>query len=670
MAYREAADGPVLDRSEHTRRERGAPNVGRFPDDHRHERANGARVAWTVHRSPFPELDCIRDRLSLGMIAAVERRAIQLGVGAERVLVASGGIDEESYLIALAEWLGWTYEDFSNRSRESCALDDDQLIDAARTGLLPLVIDGEPSFVVAPRSVRDLLGYARNHPRLSFRLASSARLNGFIADHMAEPLGSRAADALLRVRPDLSAGHRDPRILMVFATIAALFVGGLFTDPGTTLVVANAILASVFLTWLMFRLLGCMLASKPQASHHIPDRELPVYTVIVALYREAESVHDLIASLRALDYPPEKLDIKLVIEAYDRETWPALQRIKPGAPFEIIVAPQAGPRTKPKALNAALPFAQGTFTVVFDAEDRPDRDQLRRAVDMFMTEGHDVACVQARLTIDNTDDGLLARLFTAEYAAQFDLFLPGLARMRLPIPLGGSSNHFRTHVLRSIGAWDAYNVTEDADLGMRLARFGYRSAVIDSTTYEEAPAYFVPWLRQRTRWFKGWMQTWAVHMRHPMELLRDLGLGGFLTFQLAVGGSVLAALVHPIFGGLLIWTLIANEWPFQFSVEGGFFFATMIAGYLTTALVGLRGLAKRGLLASAWALIFIPIHWLLLSIAAWRATYQVIFDPHRWEKTEHGLAKNSRRADMSGDTSTLPSTIEQPSNSVRRRQAT
>ncbi len=176
------------------------------------------------------------------------------------------------------------------------------------------------------------------------------------------------------------------------------------------------------------------------------------------------------------------------------------------APFELVIAPAVEPRTKPKALNAALPSARGTFVVVYDAEDRPEPDQLRRALDAFAAGDQQLACAQARLTIDNTADSWLARLFTAEYAGLFDVFLPSLAAWKLPLPLGGSSNHFRTDVLRRIGAWDPYNVTEDADLGMRLARHGYRTTVIASTTYEEAPARLHPWLKQRTRWFKGWMR--------------------------------------------------------------------------------------------------------------------------------------------------------------------
>jgi cellulose synthase/poly-beta-1,6-N-acetylglucosamine synthase-like glycosyltransferase len=345
------------------------------------------------------------------------------------------------------------------------------------------------------------------------------------------------------------------------------------------------------------------------------------------------------------DYPPEKLDIKLVIEADDAETRAALARLRLGPPFEILTAPDVGPRTKPKALNVALPFACGTFTVVYDAEDRPERDQLRRALDMFLSDA-DIACVQARLTIDNTDDSWLARIFTAEYAGQFDVFLPGLAALQLPLPLGGSSNHFHTAVLREIGGWDPYNVTEDADLGIRLSRYAYRSAVIASTTYEEAPARFVPWLRQRTRWFKGWTKTWLVHMRTPYRLLKELGLPGFLTFQLVVGGNVLAALVYPIFLAGALYRLVVtapSDEGFAVGLLAGLHATTLVAGFLASAFVGWLGLVRRGLGASAWVLALIPLHWLLLSIAAWRALYQLARDPYHWEKTEHGLAHTSRR---------------------------
>jgi cellulose synthase/poly-beta-1,6-N-acetylglucosamine synthase-like glycosyltransferase len=325
-------------------------------------------------------------------------------------------------------------------------------------------------------------------------------------------------------------------------------------------------------------------------------------------------------------------------------------RLKP--PFEIVIAPGAGPRTKPKALNAALPFVRGRYVAVYDAEDRPQPDQLRAALAAFRTGDDTLACVQARLTIDNTADSWLTRLFTAEYAGLFDVFLPGLAAFRMPLPLGGTSNHFHTATLRALGGWDPYNVTEDADLGIRLARAGFRTTVVASSTYEEAPARLMGWIRQRTRWFKGYLQTWAVHMRNPLRLWRELGTGGFLVFQLVIGGAVLAALVHGIFAGVLGWQIATGFlWSGKTGVfeqaVAGLYFATLVTGYCLSGLLGFIGLSRRRLLRSAGYLLLLPFYWLLLSAAAWRAVFQLIRSPYRWEKTDHGLARTSRQVAVS-----------------------
>jgi glycosyltransferase XagB len=341
------------------------------------------------------------------------------------------------------------------------------------------------------------------------------------------------------------------------------------------------------------------------------------------------------------------LDVKFVLEASDMKTRRALKRLDLGPSFEIITAPPAGPRTKPKALNVALPLARGLYTTIFDAEDTPEPSQLRRAVAAFMASDDRVACLQASLTIDNTNDNWLASMFTANYAGQFDVLLPGLAALRLPFPLGGSSNHFRTSVLRKARGWDPYNVTEDADLGIRLHRLGYRAATLQSTTYEEAPARFLPWLKQRTRWYKGWMQTWRVHMRQPLRLLRELGTGGTIAFQLFLACNVLAALIHPFFMAALCYALLAQP-PLQaltsMGPEAPACLATLLCGYGSTVALDWIGLQRRGLLAHAWVLLLTPLYWFLLSLAAWRALFQLLYAPQRWEKTEHGLAKSSRIA--------------------------
>ena len=255
----------------------------------------------------------------------------------------------------------------------------------------------------------------------------------------------------------------------------------------------------------------------------LPDADLPVYSVVVALHREADVAARLVAALDGLDYPRAKLDILLVLEEGDWATIAALRALDLPGRYRIILAPDGQPRTKPRALNVALPLARGDLLTIYDAEDEPEPGQLRAAAARFAVAPAQIACLQGRLAIDNFADGWLARLFALEYAALFDVLNPGLAALGLPIALGGTSNHFRTPILRRVGGWDAWNVTEDADLGLRLARCGYGVEALASATHEEAPARLAAWLGQRRRWLKGWMQTLAVHFRDPGRFVAELG---------------------------------------------------------------------------------------------------------------------------------------------------
>ena len=594
-----------------------------------------------------PELACLRGWLSESTVAAAERRAREIGTGADRVLIGAGLLDEEIYLRVLADSLGIAFEPLETVSRGACPLDDGRLIEAPAASLLPLTIDGELKLLVAPsgNSVRRTIDVIRSRPELAkmLRLTTAARLHTFVSRHAEAAIGERATRHLADTHPAMSAAppRRRPSMALLSACAASLLV--LAVAPHAAKLACDAFLTIVFVAWTVLRMVGVMLGPAPTPRlPRLPDHRLPIYTIMAPLYREANAVAGLVEALRRLDYPPEKLDIKLLVEPDDIDTRNALAALKLEPPFQVVVSPDAGPRTKPKALNVALPFARGAFTVIYDAEDRPDPRQLRRALDCFLIQDDSLACVQGSLTIDNTEDSWLTAMFTAEYAGQFDVFLPALTRLEMPLPLGGSSNHFRTSTLRAVGAWDPYNVTEDADLGVRLARFGYRSIAISSPTYEEAPARFGPWLRQRTRWMKGWMQTWLVHMREPRRLLRELGLWPFLTVQLIVGGNVLASLVHPLMIGWLIAAFVV-ETPLWTSQAAAALFGTAIAsGYVMSVVIGAAGLFRRDLVRHAWVLLLVPVHWLLLSFAAWRALYQLIRDPYLWEKTEHGLARTSR----------------------------
>ena len=602
-----------------------------------------------------PEIDCLRALLPQSTLAAAEHRALSIGLGADRVLICANAISEEAYLRALAASLGTSYVPLGQVTRAQCPLDDTELIQAAVTGLLPLNQDGKTVWIIAPQGlVARHLANSRQQPTGQlppFWLTSSEQLCQYVARYTPKTLGRQAADGLRRSQPLLSSAPRRRgwrsflnTALLIFAiAILPLVSAAAINTLGT-------LLCAIFLAAAALRLWSALCARPaPRRTVRIDDDKLPIYTIICALYREANVVDDLVAAIRALDYPIEKLDVKFVLEPDDKATGNAFARLNLGPPFEIITAPRFGPRTKPKALNVALALARGTYTVVFDAEDTPEPNQLRRAVAAFMADDDELACLQASLTIDNTADNWLACMFTANYAGQFDVLLPGFTALRLPFPLGGSSNHFRTSVLRSTGGWDPHNVTEDADLGIRLHRLGYRAAALPSTTYEEAPTRFVPWLKQRTRWYKGWMQTWRVHTRRPIRLVSELGLAGAAAFQLFLACNVLSALIHPIYLAILCYYLFAQPPEGIIAAMGGtaqLFAATLIAGYASAITLDLIGLQRRGLLAHAWVLLLTPLYWLLLSLAAWRALYQLLSAHNHWEKTEHGLAKNSRLDDL------------------------
>jgi cellulose synthase/poly-beta-1,6-N-acetylglucosamine synthase-like glycosyltransferase len=622
---------------------------GSRPDcDHARIRARLARC---------PELDCVRHLVPPARLAAAELRAAETNTGADRVLVTDGILTDRDYGRALARHCGVAIETLRALPRSACPLSDDDLLSGLASGIIPIRTTDNVIWVVAPwhLSARFLIAALQRHPemRARVRIATMEDLRDFVHREAQVAVACRAAYDLRTRRPEFSAGAAQSRTPLAWFAAGMACVAALLAVQSSLTIAVDVALALIFLGWSGLRVIAMLLAFAP----HYPrirygDDALPIYSIIVAIYREAESAPGLIAALTQLDYPKERLDIKLVVESDDMETRLALNLMNIGAPFEIVIAPAAGPRTKPKALNAALPFVRGRYVAVFDAEDRPEPQQLRIALAAFEASDHRLACVQARLTIDNTRDNWITRLFTAEYAALFDVFLPGLAAWRMPLPLGGTSNHFRTATLRALGGWDPYNVTEDADLGIRLARAGYHTTLVQSSTYEEAPARLMPWIYQRTRWFKGYLQTWAVHMRNPLRLWRELRPGGFLVFQLVIGGAVLAALVHGVFAGVLAVQIASGLlWSGKTGVLeqalAGLYVATLMTGYLMSGLIGFVGLSRRRLARSAPYLLLLPLYWLLLSIAAWRAVFQLMWSPYRWEKTAHGLARTSRQASVS-----------------------
>jgi cellulose synthase/poly-beta-1,6-N-acetylglucosamine synthase-like glycosyltransferase len=426
-------------------------------------------------------------------------------------------------------------------------------------------------------------------------------------------------------------------------------------DLVVTLTVLVSIITIFYVAAIVYRLVLFRASNRPDTTEvvsddearSIPDDQLPIYTVMIPAYREPEVINELIQRVSQFEYPPDRLDVKLLIEADDNITIQAIREAMPGDQFELVLVPPAEPRTKPKALNFGLTLARGEYVAIYDAEDEPEPLQLRRAAVALNRLDPDVACVQAKLTYHNPMQNLITKWFTIEYALWFSFFLPGLASMGAPIPLGGTSNHFRRGALQAMGAWDPYNVTEDADLGIRMFREGFTVRVLESNTFEEANSDFVNWMKQRSRWLKGYLQTYAVHLRQPRELKRELGWKGLMHFTMFVGGTPVLAIINPIFWLMtILWfvghpAIIQEIFPAPIYYLGllSWAFGNFLLVYVTV--MSCRVSNRGELLVPA---LLVPLYWIMMSMAAVKAVSQLVGAPTFWEKTVHGLHHDQQPA--------------------------
>ncbi|RVU14668.1 glycosyltransferase family 2 protein [Methylobacterium oryzihabitans] len=542
--------------------------------------------------------------------AALARREGTAGVDA---LLGHRLMDEDAYYRALARAVGARYLGARIEPGPLARFPHDAL--AGAVGLAGGGVAVAPRGAAAAAEAAEALG--RHRPAWAYRPGPT-------------PLQTLAAALVLLSLPPLA----------VAPTVVQL---GLLTAFNLLLLAATT-----------FRLAALAIEPAPAPEPARDDAALPVYTVLVALHREAAVVPALLRALAALDYPAAKLDLTIVIEEDDADTAAALAAARDLARFEVVVAPAGMPRTKPRALNVALPLARGEYLVVYDAEDAPDSGQLRSAAAAFAAAPRRTACLQGRLVIDNTDDSWLTRCFTLEYAALFDVLGPALSAWRLPVPLGGTTTHFRTEVLRALHGWDAWNVTEDADLGMRLALAGYQVGDLPLATLEEAPSTLRPWLRQRTRWMKGFLQTAITHGRHPGDNLRRLGPLGLLCAASLILGTVLSALVYPVLMTCAAWrflTLPLDGSDPLASFTLGVSLVLFAAGLGAMLLPAALGCVRRGW----WRLLpwvaVLPLYYGLVGVAAWLGVLELIRAPARWNKTEHGLARTSRSGALRRDIS-------------------
>ncbi len=460
----------------------------------------------------------------------------------------------------------------------------------------------------------------------------SIRSNAFITPHNIIP-SAKALASGLKPAPFICYG--------CYIAIASFILGALFF-PYKTFTVIAALIGG------FGGLIGCLrlaaiisplkTAHKPQITPNITAGTIgnwPHYSVLVPLYKEARVISKLMNNLAAIDYPQDRLEIMMICEADDKDTITAVRRhIR--EPFQLIQVPPSFPRTKPKALNYALNHAKGELITIYDAEDNPHPQQLKAAAIAFFKRPH-IGAVQAPLDYYNTQTNWLTRQFTLEYGFLFRIWLPFLTRLGLPFPLGGTSNHIRRSALDSLGGWDAYNVTEDADLSFRLAASQNQIGYIPYPTREEAVEDWHAWQYQRARWMKGFIQTWLVHMSRPLCPQSTYGILRFITLQITIGSALLAGFIHVPFMLCLIALMGARMVGFDIQPPSIWVWGGIGLCYLSGIISGMiaaRRLKKPYLF---WDSFLMPLYWWLLFPASLQAIWEYLISPFHWNKTAHGL---------------------------------
>jgi cellulose synthase/poly-beta-1,6-N-acetylglucosamine synthase-like glycosyltransferase len=472
----------------------------------------------------------------------------------------------------------------------------------------------------------------------------------FLNTHFAIELTNLCSYGLFEKHPQHAINpNRKPKTAYYLAAITATIALSFYLNPIQTKHVLFACILCFFALMLAFKLLlvniGMLSKNKvkriSQNTPLIDDEALPIYTILVPLFKEADCVPDIIKAMQNLDYPKHKMDVKLIAEEHDTATITAINAAPLDERFHLVIVPFAQPQTKPRACNYALQFAYGEYVTIYDAEDAPNAQQLRLSASIFATNPQ-IACLQARLNYYNAHENWLTNLFAIEYAMLFEAILPAFYALKIPIPLGGTSNHLRLNILQKIGGWDCHNVTEDADLGLRLAAEGYTTLPIDAITMEEAPIATNAWVKQRTRWIKGYMQTWGVMRRNSWLKWQELGNVGFLGAHLFIGLSSINYVISSF-----AWVLIiAQYWqPDMLKIplwQQQFAHLLLIAGIAVHWLLAWWVMVGSNHRINRLYIFLYPLYFVLHSVAGFRALHQFITNPYHWEKTTHGVSKINR----------------------------
>ncbi|MEP3345348.1 MAG: glycosyltransferase [Litoreibacter sp.] len=617
---------------------------------------DGQRYSPSLLGQQLADQGVLSSHQLLVALALQARQNVPLG----EILVAQGFVSEEDLLRTLAKQFDTYLVNLQQSPPNPHLFEQLAPQDCLRFGFVPWrARNGHIIFATAhPERINSIkVKLPLEMENAEFVLAANEDVQNAIHENYGDQL---AAQAEIRTHPSDSCRNWSTSLMQ--AVLAGLVlmcvIGGLYAPNWVIWTLFGAAIFSLFLNTALK--LGCAIIAvrkAPDPPHHDPPKSaarLPKISILVPLFHERDIAGALVKRLARLSYPRELLEICLVVEASDTITEQALT--KGGLPkwMRVVRVPKGGVQTKPRALNYALDFTSGALVGVYDAEDAPAPGQLHEVARKFARGGDDLACIQGVLSFYNAETNWLSRCFFFEYAGWFRVMLPGLQKLGFAIPLGGTTLFFRRDILVKLGAWDAHNVTEDADLGMRLARRGYRCEMMNSITQEEANSRIWPWVKQRSRWLKGYAVTWCVHMRRPVLLWRELGAWRFLGFQILFLSSLMSSFLAPV----LWWSMITflTGWPnpvFDPMPSAWVYISTALlitTEVITLAVFAIAALHIKQRPNFSW-IATLPVYFTFGTMAAYKGLGELLFNPFYWDKTEHGMFGGATDVSICADVS-------------------
>lgn len=418
------------------------------------------------------------------------------------------------------------------------------------------------------------------------------------------------------------------RMGILFLWIAITLLGIYFNQTFGLVLLGLGLLN--YLILLVFRLLSNIRHKTKDIPLPVSSIDWPTMTVIFPLKGEDAVIYDTIKAIKNLDYDKALMQVLVVVERTDLLTLETLSKINLPDYFELITIPSMPPFTKGRALLHAIDRVKGRYLTIFDAESRPEAAQMKKAAFYLMNSKEEVCC-QAKIRISNKSQNWITRNFATEYFEWFEFHLNKLSDKNLPFGLGGNSFYISTECLRKAGAWDAYNVTEDVDLSVRLIKQGVKLKILDSYTDESCPDSSTNWINQRTRWNKGLFITQLVHLKKSF-FNPHFSTRGWFSFWLRMFCGTLLPFYN-IYITLYIATSFRNSYNSLFSkILWGLFAVNL----LLSLYVNHINYKKLGIRQSIVVSFLDVVKYLILNIfAGFTAFWEYFRAPMKWNKTVH-----------------------------------